>query len=78
MASRSKDKASAAIQRLKEETGKEAAFLELDLSTLASVKQATDEFSRCVVALGLRMPVEMTVQSIHSKEHELHLLFNNA
>ena len=78
MASRSKDKASAAIQRLKEETGKEAAFLELDLSTLASVRKATDEFSRCVVTPGIRMPVEMMVRSIHSKERELHLLFNNA
>ncbi|KAG7100041.1 hypothetical protein E1B28_001827 [Marasmius oreades] len=45
MASRSKDKADAAIQKLKEETGNEAYFLELDLADLDSVKKATDEFN---------------------------------
>ncbi|EPS94682.1 NAD-binding protein [Fomitopsis schrenkii] len=44
MASRSKDKATEAIGRLKEETGKEAIFLELDLSSLASVRKAAQEF----------------------------------
>ncbi|KAH9833337.1 uncharacterized protein C8Q71DRAFT_775100 [Rhodofomes roseus] len=44
MASRNKDKATAAIQALKEETGKEAIFLELDLSVLASVRKAAAEF----------------------------------
>ena len=58
MASRSKAKAETAIASLKEATGKEAIFLELDLSSLASVKKAAQEF------LG--------------KEHELHILFNNA
>ncbi|KAI0365671.1 NAD(P)-binding protein [Pilatotrama ljubarskyi] len=58
MASRSKEKADAAIASLKEATGKEAIFLELDLSSLASVKMAAQEYL--------------------SKEHELHILFNNA
>ncbi|KAI0772872.1 NAD(P)-binding protein [Trametes elegans] len=58
MASRSKAKAEAAIASLKEETGKEALYLELDLSGLTSVKKAAQEFL--------------------SKEHELHILFNNA
>ncbi|KAI0662127.1 NAD(P)-binding protein [Cubamyces menziesii] len=58
MASRNKEKAEAAIASLKEATGKEAIFLELDLSSLASVKKAAQEFL--------------------SKEHELHILFNNA
>ncbi|KAI0330505.1 NAD-P-binding protein [Cubamyces sp. BRFM 1775] len=58
MASRSKAKAETAIASLKEATGKEALFFELDLSSLASVKKAAQEF------LG--------------KEHELHILFNNA
>ncbi|KAH9917183.1 uncharacterized protein B0H18DRAFT_1035790 [Fomitopsis serialis] len=44
MASRNKDKATAAIQQLKEETSKEAIFLELDLSVLSSVKKAAEEF----------------------------------
>ncbi|KAI0775581.1 NAD-P-binding protein [Trametes elegans] len=58
MASRSRTKAEAAIASLKDETGKEAIFLELDLASLASVKKAAQEFL--------------------SKEHELHVLFNNA
>ncbi|KAI0953970.1 hypothetical protein AcW1_006721 [Taiwanofungus camphoratus] len=44
MASRSQEKADAAIKHLKELTGKEAIFLELDLSSLASVRKAADEF----------------------------------
>ncbi|OCH84430.1 NAD(P)-binding protein [Obba rivulosa] len=44
MASRSKDKADVAIQELKEETGKEAIFLQLDLGNLAAIKKAADEF----------------------------------
>ncbi|KAK7034767.1 short-chain alcohol dehydrogenase [Paramarasmius palmivorus] len=44
MASRSKARAEEAIARLKEETGKEANFLELDLADLDSVRKATDEF----------------------------------
>ncbi|KAJ2990506.1 hypothetical protein NUW54_g8450 [Trametes sanguinea] len=44
MASRSKEKAEAAIASLKEATGKEAIFLELDLSSLASVRRAAKEF----------------------------------
>lgn len=46
MASRSKDKATEAISRLKDETGKEAIFLELDLGSLASVRKAAQEFLR--------------------------------
>ncbi|OBZ71391.1 ATP phosphoribosyltransferase [Grifola frondosa] len=44
MASRSKDKADAAIAELKALTGKEAIFLELDLSSLASIRKAANEF----------------------------------
>ena len=58
LAARSKAKADAAIKSLKEVTGKEAIFLELDLSDLVSVKRSAEEFL--------------------SKEHELHILFNNA
>ncbi|EIW52321.1 NAD-P-binding protein [Trametes versicolor FP-101664 SS1] len=58
MASRSKDKAEKAIAALKEATGKEALFHELDLSSLASVKKSAEEFL--------------------TKEHELHILYNNA
>ncbi|KZS99459.1 NAD(P)-binding protein, partial [Laetiporus sulphureus 93-53] len=44
MASRSKQRAEVAVARLKEETGKEPIFLELDLGDLKSVRRAADEF----------------------------------
>ncbi|KAL1946144.1 hypothetical protein VTO73DRAFT_15271 [Trametes versicolor] len=44
MATRSKEKAEKAIASLKEATGKEALFHELDLSSLASVKKSAEEF----------------------------------
>ncbi|KAI0754737.1 NAD(P)-binding protein [Daedaleopsis nitida] len=44
LAARSREKAGAAIAYLKQETGKEAIFLELDLASLASVKKAAEEF----------------------------------
>lgn len=44
MASRSKEKAEAAIERLKAETGKEAIFLQLDLADKAAVRKAANEF----------------------------------
>lgn len=46
MASRSKERADAAIKELQQQTGKEAIFLELDLSNLASVRKAAEEFLR--------------------------------
>lgn len=58
IASRSKDKADKAVASLKEATGNEPLFLELDLADLSSVKKSAEEFL--------------------SKEHELHILFNNA
>ncbi|TCD68603.1 hypothetical protein EIP91_010394 [Steccherinum ochraceum] len=44
MAARSKGKAEEAIKELKEATGKDAHFLALDLSSLASVRRAAEEF----------------------------------
>ncbi|KAH8082426.1 NAD(P)-binding protein [Cristinia sonorae] len=44
LACRNKDKAHAAISRLKEATTKVAIFLELDLGSLASVRRAAQEF----------------------------------
>lgn len=41
-----KEKSLAAIDELKQETGKEALFLPLDLSDLKSVKAAAQEFLR--------------------------------
>ncbi|KAG8987306.1 hypothetical protein FRB94_001991 [Tulasnella sp. JGI-2019a] len=51
MASRSKDRAFAAIAELKAETGKDAIFLQLDLANLDSITQAAQEFKskeRCL------------------------------
>ena len=44
LAARSKEKAENAIASLKEATGKEAIFLELDLGSLSAVKKSADEF----------------------------------
>lgn len=52
MASRSQEKADAAIRKLKEETGKEALFLELDLSNLAAVRKAAEDFMRLLHTPG--------------------------
>lgn len=44
VAARNRSKAEAAIQDLKDQTGREAELLLLDLSDLSSVKQAAEEF----------------------------------
>lgn len=44
MASRSEEKATAAIRESKEQTGKEAIFLQLDLADLLAVKKSAEEF----------------------------------
>ncbi|KAI1791837.1 NAD(P)-binding protein [Ganoderma leucocontextum] len=44
MAARSEDKARGAIEKLKEETGKEARYVQLDLSSVASVRTAAEAF----------------------------------
>lgn len=46
MAARSQEKAEKAIADLKEETGKEAIFLQLDLANLASIKKSVTDFTR--------------------------------
>jgi NAD(P)-dependent dehydrogenase (short-subunit alcohol dehydrogenase family) len=49
IAARSKSKATAAIEELKQVTGREAIFLKLDLADLRQVKQAAEEFMRYAV-----------------------------
>ena len=44
LAARSATKANAAIAELKDETGKEAIFLQLDLSDMLSVRKSVGEF----------------------------------
>jgi len=48
VAARSQEKVEAAIQDLKNSTGKEAIFLKLDLADLKSVKAAAEEYLRFV------------------------------
>lgn len=48
MAMRNREKGEAAIEKLQEDTGKTAIFLQLDLADLKSVKAASEEFLRCV------------------------------
>lgn len=77
MAARSQSKAEAAINELKEETGKEAIWLELDLSSLASVRRGAETFLRYVDLLLWICFIPDSILCI-SKEKELHILFNNA
>ena len=44
LAARSPERAGKAIEELKAETGKEAIFLQLDLSDLVSVRRAAEEY----------------------------------
>ena len=44
MASRNKSKADAAIRELKESTGREALFLQLDLGNLKAIRASAEEF----------------------------------
>ena len=78
IAGRSKSKAETAISQLKEETGKEALFLELDLANLKSIKQAAEEFQRYAqqhIFLNATRP--LISLSFFSKETQLHILFNS-
>ena len=46
IAVRNEEKAKSAITELKEQTGKEAIFLKLDLADLKSIKSSAEEFIR--------------------------------
>jgi retinol dehydrogenase-12 len=46
LAARSPEKAKAAIKKLKDATGQDAIFLNLDLANLKAIKAAADEFKR--------------------------------
>lgn len=49
LAARNEEKAQAVIHALREETGKEAIFMMLDLASFDSVRMAAEGFLRCVV-----------------------------
>lgn len=46
MAARSRERAEAAIEDLKKQTGKEAIFLKLDLISFQSIRSAAEHFLR--------------------------------
>ena len=52
LGARSLERAAQAIKELKEETGKEALLLQVDLENLKSVKAAAVDFQRCVDRIG--------------------------
>ena len=52
LGARSPERAAQAIKELKEETGKEALLLRVDLENLKSVKSAAADFQRCVDQTG--------------------------
>ena len=57
VAARSEERAKAAIEDLKQTTGKEAIWLKLDLSSLQSVKAAAKEFLECVRVEALAVKI---------------------
>ncbi len=78
MASRNEKKARAAIHDLRNETGREAFFLELDLADFTSVRAAASEFLRLAISQHQESGEGNTNSELpDSKENELHVLFNN-
>jgi NAD(P)-dependent dehydrogenase (short-subunit alcohol dehydrogenase family) len=53
LAARNRQKAEEAIAALKEETKKEAIFLQLDLADLDSIKRTAEEFERYLLLAAL-------------------------
>lgn len=51
LAARSPERAAQAIEELKADTGKDAIFLQLDLSDLPSVRKAAEEFLSCASSI---------------------------
>ena len=65
MASRSKERAEEAIAALKEETGNEAIFLQLDLSSWDSVRKASDELKSCVIVFISKLISKLILSVVH-------------
>jgi retinol dehydrogenase-12 len=60
IAARSQEKTEAAIKDLKDQTGKEAIWLKLDLSDLNAVKASAEEFLRCVTSYPSKFIIDIT------------------
>lgn len=82
LAARNKSKADKAISELKQSTGKEAIFLELDLANLKSIKKSAETFLRyckcyfvCVAKCSLSLPAWRPVWMCSSIMVRLFVLF---
>lgn len=78
LAARSPGKAKEAIDDLKASTGKEARFLQLDLSDLKSIKESARVFTEWGLALHYLQNLYLMELNIKRNEKELHVLINNA
>ena len=78
LAARSVQKANEAIAELKNETGKEAVFLKLDLSDLPAVRKSAEEFLSYVLICYMYLPYQDSQDMRSRKESQLHVLINNA
>ena len=76
IAARSEDRAKAAMEDLKQATGKEAIWLKLDLASLESVKAAVEEFLGCVRPGDFERANDLIHTS--TRKEPVHILFNNA
>ncbi len=79
LAARSAQKANEAIAELKNETGKQAIFLPLDLSDIPAVRKSAKEFLSYVPIRYLCIfLVEVHKTCVFRKESQLYALINNA
>ncbi|SRR6266702_1771651 len=79
LAARSAQKANEAIAELKNETGKQAIFLQLDLSDIPAIRRSAQEFFSYVpICYRCVFLVEFHKTCVLRKESQLHVLINNA
>ena len=77
LAARSAQKANDAIAELENETGKQAIFLQLDLSDIPAVRRSAQEFLS-YVPIRFLIAITLSVYALFRKEKQLHVLINNA
>ena len=79
LAARNAQKADEAIAELKNETGKQAIFLKLDLSDIPAVRRSAQEFLSCVfLSVCVFASFLVKANAFFRNESQLHVLINNA
>ena len=78
LAARSSQKANEAIAELEKETGKQAFFLQLDLSDILAVRKSAQEFLSYVRSSVVVFFVKAHKTCALRNESQLHVLINNA